>query len=329
MGERKGKLRLGFSACMALAASAADVHALQIELKGEAADRIERQRAAATGALPLPGTPNIANFKDRLKEQGVRLSSPVLIRVFKAESELEIWKEKDGAFVLFASYPVCHWSGTLGPKLQTGDKQAPEGFYTLTRAQTRHSGRWPKSLNIGFPNLFDQSQARTGSDILIHGGCTSVGCFAMTNAVMEEIYQITVDAIDGGQQHVPVYVLPFRMTDYAMQKRAQSPWMPFWSNLKEGNDAFEKDKRPSVVSVCDGKYKFAPAPAGRSSGPVEACTPTLAGIKEQDQWLSDVPRPSSAPILPRADIEFPGSATATPPDASRPQASSSGAPPPL
>lgn len=319
---------MAFAAAAAFATAA---HALQIELKGDAADRIERQRAATSGALPLPGTPNIGNFKDRLKEQGVKLSSPILIRVFKSESELEIWKEKDGEFLLFASYPICHWSGTLGPKLQTGDKQAPEGFYTLTRGQTRHVGRWPKSLNIGFPNLYDQAQARTGSDILIHGGCTSVGCFAMTNAVMEEIHQITVDAIEGGQEHVPVYVLPFRMTDDAMTARAQSPWMPFWANLKMGNDTFEKDKRPPVVSVCDGKYSFAPASSGKSSGPVEACTPTLAGIKDQDQWLSNVPRPNRSPIIPRAAAEFSGSAAATPSpsEPGRPQPASPGATPPL
>ncbi len=144
--------------------------ALSIELKDVAADRIERQRAAAAGALPLPGTPNVAILDERLREKRLKLSSPMIIRVFKTESELEVWKEKDGAFVLFATYPICHWSGSVGPKMRDGDKQAPEGFYTVNRAQTRHVGRWPKSLNIGFPNILEQSQARTGNNILIHGG---------------------------------------------------------------------------------------------------------------------------------------------------------------
>lgn len=114
-------------------------NALTIELKDVAADRVERQRAAATGALPLPGTPDVGVLQQRLKEKGVTLSSPILIRIFKAESELEVWKQKDDAFILFATYPICHWSGTLGPKLRDGDRQAPEGYYTVTR---RRRGMW-------------------------------------------------------------------------------------------------------------------------------------------------------------------------------------------
>ena len=198
-------------------------HALSIELKDVSADRVERQRLAATGALPLPGTPNVAVLQERLRDKGVTLAAPILIRIFKAESELEIWKQKGDAFVLFATYPICHWSGTIGPKLRDGDKQAPEGFYTVTRAQTHHVGRWPRSLDVGYPNILDHSQARTGSDILIHGGCSSAGCFAMTNPVSDEIQQITVAAIDGGEEFVPVHILPFRMTDQNMARHQSSP----------------------------------------------------------------------------------------------------------
>ncbi len=270
---------------------------LVIELKDVAADRVERQRLAAAGALPLPGTPNVAILGERLREKGVQLSAPILIRVFKSESELEIWSERDGSYVLFATYPICHWSGTVGPKLRTGDKQAPEGFYTLTRSQIRHVGRWPKSLNIGFPNVLDQSQARTGDNILIHGGCSSVGCFAMTNPVMDEIHQITEAAVDGGQNYVPVHVFPFRMTPSGMTEHTGSPWMPFWENLKQGYDAFEAWKRPPVVSICDGRYAFQQTEGGVSSGALQVCAPTLTGIREQDDWLRTVP----APTAPRLD----------------------------
>lgn len=269
--------------------------ALVIELKDVAADRVERQRRAAAGLLPLPGTPNIAEFDLRLRDKGLSLGTPILIRIFKAESELEIWKEKDGSFVRFASYPICHWSGSLGPKLRDGDKQAPEGFYAVNRALSRHVGRWPRSLNIGFPNIFDQALARTGSNILIHGGCSSIGCFAMTNPVMDEIYQLTEAALDGGQEYIPIHSYPFRMTDENMQKHADSPWIGFWKNLKQGYDAFEASHKAFAVNVCEGRYLFNGIEAVGASGDIVACQPTLAGIREQDDWLKNVPPPSPLP----------------------------------
>lgn len=290
--------RLKLAATMLLGLMwAGHAYGLTIELKDVAADRVERQRAAATGALPLPGTPDVGVLQERLRGKSVTLASPIVIRIFKAESELEIWKQRDGAFILFATYPICHWSGTLGPKLLDGDRQAPEGYYTITRGQARHVGRWPVSIDIGYPNILDQSQARTGSDILIHGGCSSVGCFAMTNPVSEEIHQLTLAAIDAGEDLVPVYVLPFRMTDQNMVAQAASPWKPFWNNLKEGYDLFERTKRPPNVGVCSGRYVFSDVRAGAMPGSIEACAPTLASIREQDQWLSNVPPPTT--VFPR------------------------------
>ena len=304
--ERKSGRVAAAVAAVVLAACSVTAHALTIELKGAAADRIERQRAAAAGMLPLPGTPNVAMLQDRIKDKGVALASPILIRIFKAESELEIWKQKGDGYILFATYPICHWSGTLGPKLQRGDKQAPEGYYTVNRAQAKHVGRWPKSIDLGFPNMLEQSLARTGSDILIHGGCTSVGCFAMTNPVMDEIHQLTMAAIDGGQQLVQVHVLPFRMTEVNMATQAKSPWQAFWANLKEGYDIFERTKRAPAISMCDGRYRFRETPAGVSAGPLEACNPTLMAIKDQDQWLSNVPPPTAfSPRPQQASISAP------------------------
>lgn len=288
---------------LALTAIGMPASALVIELKDVAGDRIERQRLNAEGALPLPGTPDIGSLNERLRTSGVTLAAPIVMRIFKAESELEIWKEKAGAYFLFATYPICHWSGTLGPKLRTGDKQAPEGFYTLTKAQLHHSGRWPRSLNLGFPNIYDQSQARTGSDILIHGGCSSVGCYAMTNPVMDEIYQLTQSAMDAGETHVPVQVFPFHMSEENMKARPNSPWLDFWANLKEGHDTFEKSKQQVKVSTCNARYIF--DTSSRVAGPIEACAPTLVTIKDQDQWLNGVPPPSMP--LPRNEPASPAS----------------------
>lgn len=273
-------------------------HALSIELKDVAADRVDRQRSFQEGALPLPGTPNVSIFDKRLKAAGLTLRSPMMIRVFKAESELEVWKEKDGALVLFASYPICHWSGSLGPKLREGDKQAPEGFYTVTKKQLRHFGRWPRSLHINFPNVYDQSQARTGTDILIHGGCTSVGCFAMTNPVSDEIHRMTEAAIEAGQEHVPIHIYPFRMSDENMRTHASPAWQSFWSNLKEGYDLFERTKRAPLVSACDGRYHFSESAAPIHAGPLDVCATTIANIKEQEDWLNgvSVQQPVAGPV---------------------------------
>ena len=147
---------LGFLA--GLSGAADEARALSIELKDVAADRINRQRSWAEGALPLPGTPNIAILDQRLKEKGVGLDAPMVIRVFKMESELEIWKEKNGAYVLFATYPICHWSGSLGPKLREGDKQAPEGFYTVTKKQLRHVRALAEIARISTSRTFSISR---------------------------------------------------------------------------------------------------------------------------------------------------------------------------
>lgn len=250
-------MRSGLAVCAAvLLASASSKHAaaITIELKDVAPDRIERQRRANEGALPLPGTPNAAAFDQRLAEQGLKPGLPMLIRIFKEESELEIWMQRDEAFVLFATYPICHWSGTLGPKLSEGDKQTPEGFYTVTGRQLHRIGRWPKALNLGFPNAFDRRHDRTGSYILVHGGCSSVGCFAMTNTVIEEVFNLTSAAIRAGQAHVPVHVFPFRMTDANLDRHRASPWRDFWLDLKQGYDSFERLRKPPEVSVCEGRY---------------------------------------------------------------------------
>lgn len=278
----------------------ATVHAVSIELDDVAPDRIERQRAAVLGRLPLPGTPDTSKTNERLAEKGLKLGSAALIRIFKEESLLELWLEKDGRLELFAAYPICHWSGTLGPKIQEGDKQTPEGFYTLTSRQLHRIGRWPRALNLGFPNAFDQIHKRSGSYILVHGGCTSVGCFAMTNPVMTEIYGIVSASLRGGQRHVPVHVFPFRMTEENLAKRKDSEWAGFWRDLKAGYDSFEKTRLAPRVSVCDGRYHVqdaiestSPLEAG-GTGPLAVCGATAAALRLLDKSVSLVPLATSS-----------------------------------
>ncbi len=250
----KRLLNSGLAAVLCSAAGMQAAQAITIELKDVAPYRIERQRQHAAGTLSLPGTPDVRQLAQRLSSKGLHEGAEVFIRIFKAESELELWMRKGDRFVLLDTYPMCHWSGTLGPKLAEGDKQNPEGFYKIRRRHLHLAGRWPRSLNLGFPNPFDKAQLRTGSYILLHGGCSSTGCFAMTDPVMQEIYGLTEKAMRGGQQIVNVHVFPFRMTDANMALHAQSEWRDFWANLKEGYDAFETTQVPPRVMVCDERY---------------------------------------------------------------------------
>jgi murein L,D-transpeptidase YafK len=267
------RLAAGLAIGAGLALAAPRASAITIELRDVAADRIERQRAAAEGRLPLASTPDIARFDQRLAEAGVKSGSPILMRVFKETSELEIWIEKGDRFILFATYPICHWSGTLGPKLREGDKQTPEGFYTIANRQLHHLGRWPRSINLGFPNAYDRAHNRNGSYILMHGGCSSVGCFAMTNGVIGEVYGLAKAAIRGGQRYIPMHVFPFRMTEDRMAAQASSPWHGFWSTLQAGYTSFERTGRPPRVSVCDGAYHIEDAPP-KSSANAEPAQPS-------------------------------------------------------
>jgi len=247
-----------------LAAAEAAESAVAGALSDTAAARLERHRAAREGrlTLPLPGTPDVEKPLTRLAAAGVSLGAPVIIRIFKAESELEVWVGKDGAFVPFATYPICYWSGALGPKLREGDRQSPEGFYTITAGQLHFGDRWRRALDIGYPNVFDQRNGRDGSAILIHGGCDSVGCYAMTEAVKSELFELVSAALQAGQHHVPVAIFPFRMTEDNLVRYGDVRWNAFWRDLKEGYDAFERTHRPPRVTVCERRYHITDAAPG-------------------------------------------------------------------
>jgi len=242
--------------------SASAAKAIEIVLKDVASDRVERQRAYVRGQVPLPGTPDLGALDARLSAKGLVRGSPIFIRIFKASSELELWMKKGERFVLLDSYPICHWTGTLGPKLREGDRQSPEGFYTVTNRQMRLVGRWQKAFNLGFPNAYDQLNRRTGSFILVHGGCSSVGCFAMTEQVQEEIYALASAAMKGGQERFHVHVFPFRMTEENMTAYAGHAWAGFWQDLKAAYDSFERTRLPPRVAICDQRYHVTDAEPG-------------------------------------------------------------------
>jgi murein L,D-transpeptidase YafK len=207
--------------------------------------------------------------------------SPMLIRIFKQESVLEVWKEdRSGRYKLLRSYPICRYSGALGPKVAEGDHQAPEGFYDVTPDQLNPFSHEYLAFNVGFPNAYDRSLGRTGSFLMVHGGCRSVGCYAMTDEQMEEIYGLVYQAFQNGQASVPLEAFPFRMTSENVMQHASDVNAPFWSMLKTGNDHFMRAGRPPRVDVCGQRYVFNVRPVPGGLDPLAPCPPEAGAAIE-------------------------------------------------
>jgi murein L,D-transpeptidase YafK len=192
-----------------------------------------------------------------IAQKGMDTNSPILLRIFKEEAELEIWKQaRDGKYALLRTYPICKWSGELGPKIKTGDRQAPEGFYAITPELMNPRSSYYLSFNLGFPNEFDRAHGRTGAHLMVHGDCSSAGCYAMTDEQIMEIYALSRESFDGGQLAFQVQAFPFRMTAKNMARHRRNPHIPFWRMLKEGSDHFELTKQQPKVDVCEKRYVF-------------------------------------------------------------------------
>ncbi len=197
-------------------------------------------------------------LQNELDAFGLAPRGPLFIRIFKQEKELEIWgiEIKSATYRKFKIYPICVYSGALGPKLREGDFQSPEGFYDVTKDRLNPHSDFHLSFNVGYPNAFDTAQGRTGSFIMVHGACVSIGCFAMTNEGIEEIYLLVESALGGGQASLPVHIFPFRMTDENMKAHEGDEWITFWKNLKEGYDLFETTGEPPKVETVGQSYSF-------------------------------------------------------------------------
>jgi murein L,D-transpeptidase YafK len=226
-------------------------------------DRVGRVLPVPDIIKPKPPIP----LAQRLTEKGLRRGQSVFIRIMKESSELELWMARgEGArgkdWVLLHTWPICRWSGELGPKLKEGDGQSPEGFYMVTRRALNPNSSYHLSFNLGFPNAYDRSHGRTGSFLMVHGDCLSIGCYAMTDAGIEDIYGLVEAALRNGQPAVPVHVFPFRMTEANMTRHSGHRWAGYWSNLKEGWDLFETEREPPTASVCSSRYTFGPVATG-------------------------------------------------------------------
>jgi len=236
------------------------VVAAAIALSGCDQDSIPTGRALA----PLSD-----KMVSEIADKNMDKESPILIRLFKEEAELEVWKKtRNGDYALLKTYPICRWSGDLGPKKKEGDRQAPEGFYTITPAQMNPNSNYYLAFNTGFPNAYDRAWGYTGSELMVHGDCSSRGCYAMTDEQIQEIYALARESFFGGQKEFQFEAFPFRMTALNMAKHRNNPNFAFWKMIKEGYDDFEATHQEPKVAVCERRYVFDAAPPDGSSKPL-------------------------------------------------------------
>ena len=229
------------------------------------ADAPNGQQAARLPEATLQPAPDDA-FQATPPKFG--MGDPVFVRIFKQEGQLELWLKKSGRFHLYKTFPVCKWSGRLGPKVKEADYQSPEGFYSVSSRQLNPHSNYYRAFNVGYPNAFDKQNGRTGGLVMVHGACKSVGCFAMTDRGIEEIYGFVEAALRAGQRDIPVHIFPFRMTDANIARETGGGWLAFvggpsyaqwsgfWRNLKEGYDLFEQTGEPPTAFACGDHYEF-------------------------------------------------------------------------
>src|SRR5271165_5958920 len=213
-------------------------------------------------------------------------SSPVVIRAYKKEAELEIWKMKsDGHYALLKTYPMCRWSGQLGPKKREGDMQVPEGFYAIAPGQMNPNSHYYLSFNVGYPNAYDRALGRSGGSVMVHGVCSSAGCFSMTDEQIDDIYAIARDAFRGGQREIQLQSYPFHMTAENLAEYRLDPNIAFWKEIKKGSDYFEVAKVEPSVLVCNKHYVFGATAKGTVSA--TAACPQLERDQDIEQQVAE------------------------------------------
>jgi murein L,D-transpeptidase YafK len=206
-----------------------------------------------------------------LRNMGSSPGEAMVVRIFKEEKTLEVWKRTSaGQFRMFKTYEICAFSGDLGPKVKEGDRQSPEGFYTITPGLMNPRSSYYLAFNTGFPNKFDRVWGRTGSDLMVHGDCSSRGCYAMTDAGIAEIFALARETFKGGNQSFQLQIFPFKMTPAKLALQASNQHLGFWKDIKEGYDLFELTKTPPVWDVCERQYIFN-AIGGGALNPMGPC----------------------------------------------------------
>jgi murein L,D-transpeptidase YafK len=263
--------------CLLLASAAV---AAAISLAGCDADSI-----SPTGRAQAPLSDKmIAEIESKQMDK----ESPILARIFKEEAELEIWKKnRDGQYALLKTYPICRWSGDLGPKKKEGDRQAPEGFYTITPGLMNPNSNYYLAFNTGYPNAYDRAWGHTGSELMVHGDCSSRGCYAMTDEQMQEIYALARESFFGGERSFQLQAYPFRMTALNMAKHRNNPNFAFWKMIKEGYDHFEASRQEPKVAFCEKRYVFDAAAPENASTPLSFNAAGKCPVYELDKTVAD------------------------------------------
>lgn len=220
------------------------------------------------GNAPIP-----AKLLAEMRQNSMSKKDAVLVRIFKQESELELWKKDNtGKFALLKTYPMCRWSGKLGPKKTQGDRQAPEGFYNVNAGRLNPASKYHLSFNLGYPNRLERAKGYSGSALMVHGACSSAGCYAISDEYVAELYAVVRDALRGGQQSFQVQAFPFRMTAENLAAHRNDPNFDFWMDLKAGYDQFEVLRQPPEFTFCQGRYRFGKSKnAMRQPDPMGAC----------------------------------------------------------
>lgn len=204
-------------------------------------------------------------LKTQLMKKDLKLGNPIFLRFFKDSMRCEVWMQAapGSPFTLFKSYPIATYGGRgFGPKLREGDGKAPEGFYYVTPGQMNPRSSYHLSFNLGYPNRYDRAHGRTGSFLMVHGKRQSIGCYAMTDPQIEEIYTLADRALRNGQPYFRVHLFPFELSSQNIKKHTRNPlsktarWKSFWMNLKEGYDFFEKYKTPPNIEVDEVKKRY-------------------------------------------------------------------------
>jgi murein L,D-transpeptidase YafK len=191
-----------------------------------------------------------------LNDKGFKGEAPIYIRIFKDQDALEVWKKAGNKYKLFKTYEICYYSGNLGTKTKKGDNKSPEGFYTIQPKQLNPVSNYYLAINVGYPNKVEQLKGYTGDAIMVHGHCASIGCYAMTDARIEEIYTLVYKAFEAGQQKINLDIFPFRMDKAHMNFYSHQPYLAFWKTLKPGYEKFEKTRLPVTYFIKGKNYAF-------------------------------------------------------------------------
>ena len=199
-------------------------------------------------------TKHLSRLSQEFQKQGLTWGAKIYLRVFKHSRELELWVENSGKYHLFKTYPICYFSGIVGPKQRRGDGQTPEGFYYVTPGQLNPFSSYHLSFDVGYPNAVDRYHRRTGGNIMIHGACVSIGCLAMTNSQIEEIYTLVDSSLRQGNQRVPVHIFPFRMSLLNRWRFVRYDWQDFWNQLEPVYDYFEDHRQLPTIQTKRGRY---------------------------------------------------------------------------